>query len=38
MKHYLKAVVALAAIFLGVALGRDLAHKSIGTSSAPPAA
>jgi hypothetical protein len=30
---FVKAALALAAIFLGMSLGRDLAHKTIGTTA-----
>jgi hypothetical protein len=33
----LKVMLGLAAIFLGVSFGRDLAHKTMGSTSAPTA-
>lgn len=38
MMNILKAVMAGVAIFLGVQVGRDLAHKTMAATSSAPAA
>lgn len=38
MMGFLKAVLAGVAIFLGVQVGRDLAHKTMSATSSTPAA
>lgn len=38
MMNLLKAIIAGTAIFLGVQVGRDLAHKTMAATSAAPAA
>jgi hypothetical protein len=35
MMNFLKAVLAGTAIFLGVQVGRDLAHKTMAATTAP---
>lgn len=38
MVNFLKAILAGTAIFLGVQVGRDLAHKTMAATSSAPAA
>lgn len=38
MMNFIKAVFAGVAIFLGVQVGRDLAHKTMSATSTTPAA
>ena len=38
MMNFLKAILAGTAIFLGVQVGRDLAHKTMAAMSSAPAA
>lgn len=38
MMNFLKAILAGTAIFLGVQVGRDLAHKTMAATTTTPAA